>query len=143
MNFIKFSHRGFSLIEVMIAVAIVATMATILITNFSEEHKKAQVSQAKIILSQVVQSLETFYRDCSFYPTTEEGLEALVVAPERCPSWGPKPYFRKGKIPKDPWKNHLIYEYDELTGAFELFSLGKDGREGGEDYDTDLSSNDI
>ena len=136
-------RRGFSLMEVMIALAIIVTMATVLIGNFSSQFRKSQVSQAKILLAQVVQSLETFYRDCSFYPTADEGLLALAEKLDRCPSWGPEPYFKKGKIPKDPWKRDLIYEYDEESGSFEVLSLGKDGREGGEDYDSDLSSDDI
>ena len=143
MKKIKHSSRGFSLMEIMIAVVIIATMATVLITNLTAEFNKSKISQAKILLAQVVQSLETFYRDCAFYPSTAEGLTALVNELGRCPAWGPEPYFKNGKIPQDPWNNELVYEYNDITGEFEVFSLGKDRREGGEDYDTDLSSKDL
>ena len=83
-----------------------------------------------------------FYRDCSSYPTNEEGLYALIEPLPRCPSWGPEPYLVKALIPKDPWGNELIYEYDELTDTYEVLSLGSDRREGGENYAQDLSSAD-
>ena len=134
-------QKGFSLIEIMIAVVILASMATVIVSNVASQHKKSQVSQAKILLSQVSNSLEMFYRDCSFYPTTDEGLDALLDPVSRCPSWGPEPYLTKG-FPKDPWGNGLVYEYDESSGLYEIFSLGSDKKEGGEGYATDLSSRD-
>ena len=133
--------RGFSLMEIMIAVLIIASMATVLITNVTAQFNKSKVAQAKILLSQISQALDTFYRDCSFYPESEEGLDALVFPLERCGAWGPEPYLKGGKLPKDPWDNDLIYEYDDTSGAYEIFSLGKDRREGGEGYAADLSSN--
>ena len=136
------AKKGFTLMEIMIAIVILSTMATVLITNVTGQQKKARVSQARILLSQVSNSLEMFYRDCSFYPTNEEGLEALVEPVPRCPSWGPEPYLVKGNIPRDPWGNELIYEYDELTDSYEILSLGSDRREGGVDYAQDLSSAD-
>ncbi len=140
---LKKLNRGFTLMEIMIAIVILSTMATILITNVTGQQKKARISQAKILLSQVVSSIEMFYRDCSFYPTNEEGLTALVNPTDRCPSWGPEPYLVKGRIPKDPWGGNLIYEYDENTDTFEVFSLGSDRKEGGEGYAKDLSSLDL
>ena len=135
--------RGFSLMEIMIALIILASMATFLISNVASQQKKARVSQAKILLSQVSNSLEIFQRDCSFYPTSEEGLDALVEPLDRCISWGPEPYLRNGKLPQDPWGNQLIYEYDESLSSYELFSLGSDRKEGGEGYAADLSSKDL
>lgn len=129
--------------EIMIAIIILATMATVVISNVSGQQKKARVSQAKILISQVVNSIEMFYRDCSFYPTNEEGLEALTSPLERCPAWGPDPYLVKGRLPKDPWNAELVYEYDEETDSYEVFSLGSDRREGGEGYAQDLSSEDL
>ena len=135
------NSKGFSLIEIMIAVIILASMATVVVTNVASQHKKAQVSQAKILLSQITNSIEMFYRDCSFYPSTDEGLDALLDPVDRCPSWGPEPYLTKG-YPKDPWGSRIIYEYDEASGSYEIFSLGSDKTEGGENYATDLSSRD-
>ena len=135
------NSKGFSLIEIMIAVIILASMATIVVSNVASQHKKAQVSQAKILLSQVSNSIEMFYRDCSFYPTTDEGLDALLDPVTRCPSWGPESYLTRG-YPKDPWGNRLIYEYDESSDSYEIFSLGKDKKEGGQGYAADLSSRD-
>ena len=135
-------NRGFSLMEIMIAVIILASIATVVISNVSGQQKKAQVYQANILIDQVSQSLEMFYRDCSFYPTTEEGFIALLEKVDRCPSWGPEPYLTRDEIPKDPWGGELIYEYDDTSSSYEIFSLGSDRKEGGEGYAQDISSRD-
>lgn len=133
-------NRGFSLMEIMIAVIILASIATVVISNVSSQQKKAQVYQAQILIDQVSQSLEMFYRDCSFYPSNEEGFIALLEKVDRCPSWGPEPYLTRNQTPKDPWGGELIYEYNEATSSYAIFSLGSDRTEGGEGYAQDISS---
>ncbi len=142
----KCKNKGFSLVEILIALVLVVGVFATVFTNVMQNRDKGQVSQAKIIISRLVDALNTFYMDCSYYPSTAEGFEALVAAPERCESWGPEPYLKNGKIPKDPWKNDFIYKYDESYGKFEIISLGKGGREGGEEAPhptADISSNDL
>ena len=106
--------------------------------------RKSQVDQAKISISRLVDAINTFALDCSYYPSNAEGLEALVTRQEKCEKWGPEPYLKNGKLPKDPWKNDFIYRHDEsATPPFEIISLGKGGVEGGEDYSADISSKDL
>ena len=140
------SDKGFSLMEILIALALVVGVSAALFNNFSQSRDKGQVSQAKIMISRLVDAFNTFYMDCNYYPSTSEGLEALVIAPEKCESWGPEPYLKNGKIPKDPWKNDFVYEYDEASGSFEVISFGKGGKKGGEKPPhptADISSKDL
>ncbi len=140
------ADKGFSLMEILIALVLVVGVFATVFTNVMQNRDKGQVSQAKIIISRLVDALNTFYMDCSYYPSTAEGLEALVTAPQKCESWGPEPYLKNGKIPKDPWKNDFIYEYDDSSGSFEIISLGKGGKDGGEKPPhptADISSKDL
>ena len=137
------NNKGFSLMELLIAITILVGMIAAIIGNLSGRRNKAQINQAKIIISRLEDAINTFYLDCSYYPSSAEGLEALVIAPEKCESWGPEPYLKKGRIPKDPWKNEFIYQYDENSGTFEIISTGRDGKAGGEGLAADISSKDI
>ncbi len=135
--------KGFSLMEIMIAMILVVGVISGLVYAFKPELSKGKMRQARITISQLSQALDSFYLDCNFYPSNAEGLEALVAAPQKCESWGPKPYLKKGKIPKDPWSNDFIYEYDEANGEYEVISRGRGGKEGGEGEAADISSKDL
>ena len=132
------NSRGFSLVEIMIVLAIIGIIVGIMANNFSGGLDKAKVKQAKITIAQLTDRLEMYQTDCSTYPTTEEGLDALLTAPggDSCEEWGPEPYMKK--LPKDPWKRDYIYESD--GGEFTITSLGKDKKEGGEGYAADISN---
>ena len=136
------NNRGFSLIEIIVAIALVALVGATIFANVGPKQRKGKVNLAKIAIRNLEGALETFYIDCNFYPSSAEGLEALVSAPDRCESWGPEPYLKNGKIPKDPWKNDFIYRESD-SGGFEIISLGSDGKEGGKDYAQDISSKDL
>ena len=137
------NNKGFSLMEILIALTIMVGIGALVTTNFIARQKKSQVDQAKISITRLVDAINTFYLDCSYYPSNAEGLEALVIRQEKCESWGPEPYLKNGKLPKDPWKNDFIYQYNESIGQFEVISLGKGGQEGGEGYAADISSTDL
>jgi general secretion pathway protein G len=139
---ILLSQAGMTLIEIMIVLVIVATMGTIIVNKVSGQLSKAQVNQAKILLSEVGKSLEQYNIDCGNFPTSDQGLQALVSAPSggrTCPNWGPEPY--RKSVPRDPWNHDLIYQSDGTK--FILKSLGKDGQEGGEGLNKDISSEDL
>lgn len=135
--------KGFSLMEILIAIVLLVGVVATFVPNLMQEREKGFINTAKATISHLSDSIESFYLDCKYYPSTDEGLDALVIAPPKCESWGPKPYLKKGKIPKDPWGNDFIYQYDESSGDFEIISLGKGGKPGGEDFAADISSNDI
>ncbi len=137
------NQKGMTLIEVIAVVVIIAGITAVMVGNVIPEMQKSKVKQAKILISRVSEAVDSFYLDCSYYPSSEEGLEALVLQPEECESWGPDPYLKNGKIPKDPWNQELIYEYDSETDRYNIISYGKDRKEGGERLSKDISSQEI
>lgn len=130
--------RAMSLVEIMIVLVIMGSIVGFMVVNVTGQLKKAQIREARIQMGNLSRALESYYTDCATYPTTEEGLGALVERAGSCNSWGPEPYLHK--IPADPWGGEYIYEQD--GSSFVLFSLGGDKREGGEGVDADISSND-
>ena len=137
------NQRGMTLIEIMIVLVILGSMAGILVVKVSDSLKKSRVQQAKILISEVGKALDQFNTDCGFYPTTDQGLQALVSTPvggKTCSNWGPEPYLKK--LPKDPWRNDLVYTCTDGQ-HYILRSLGADGKEGGEGFNADISSEDL
>ena len=137
------NQRGMTLIEIMIVLVILGSMAGILVVKVSDSLKKSRVQQAKILISEVGKALDQFNTDCGFYPTTDQGLQALVSTPvggKTCSNWGPEPYLKK--LPKDPWRNDLVYTCTDGQ-HYILRSLGADGKEGGEGLNADISSEDL
>lgn len=136
------NEKGMTLLEIMIVLLILGGLATILTTTVMGRLKKAKIGEAKLQISELSKSIEMFYTDCNFYPTTDQGLEALHQAPASeptCSGWGPDPYVKK--VPKDPWNHPYVYERQD--GTFILKSLGRDNREGGSGEDEDISSENI
>ena len=136
------NQRGFSLVEIMIVLAIIGIIVGLMANRFAGGLDKAKEKQAKIMIKQLEDRLEMYNTDCSTYPSGDQGLEALISQPEGdppCESWGPEPYMKK--IPKDPWKRDFIYESD--GAEYTIISLGKDKKEGGEGFDKDISSADL
>lgn len=132
------SNKGLSLIEMLVVVGILAFIMSIVARNVSQGKKKSQINQAKILIGLIEQSMEEFNYDCGYYPET---LENLVVSPTDCEEWGPQPYLKNGKIPKDPWGQEFLYEYDENSGNYEILSLGADRKVGGSGrFNKDISS---
>lgn len=128
-----------TLLEIMVVLVILGGLATVLIGQVMGRLGAANIRQAKIQIGEYAKNLDMYYTDCGSYPTTEEGLKALVEAPSSCPNWGPEPYVKK--INPDPWRNELVYE---SNGAdYVLRSLGKDRREGGSGEAKDISSQDL
>ena len=141
-NFISKNQKGMTLTEVLVVVLILAGIYATAVTVVFPRMERSKISQAKILISRLSEAVDTFYLDCSYYPSSTEGLEALVLAPDRCETWGPEPYIKR--IPTDPWKNEFVYEFDENTGRYIIMSFGKDGQAGGSNlYDEDISSEDI
>lgn len=131
------NERGMTLIEIMIVIAILAGLMAVLGTNVMKSLKESKVSNTKIKMKQIQQALDHYNLNCGTYPTTEQGLKALLQDPgkEVCPNWG-EAYLKESKEPKDMWNHTFVYESNgqQMT----LKSLGADGREGGESYNADL-----
>jgi general secretion pathway protein G len=137
----KQSSAGFTLVELLVVIVILMVIGTISMQTFRKEPDKARVQAARTSFSQLETALERYKLDMGRYPAEEEGLMALVAAPEEDDgSWG-GPYMRKAKDIRDPWGNDYILNVPASDGTdYELVCLGADGAEGGEAFNTDLSS---
>ena len=138
MKKILSNKKGLSLIELLVVVGILAFLMTVIGRTVSQSRKKAQINQARILIGSIEAAMEEFSFDCGYYPET---LEDLVSAPPDCEEWGPKPYLKNGKIPKDPWKQNFQYEYDAETDNYVIISFGADRKPGGSGkFNKDISS---
>jgi general secretion pathway protein G len=139
----KNTQSGFTLIELMVVMVILATLAVFVVPKFMDEPKRAQRVKVQVTISNLETALKTYYLDNGYYPTTDQGLEALVMEPNIDPvpgKWRKGGYLEKGKVPKDPWGNDYIYLSPGLHGDFDIISYALDGVEGGEDWEADVES---
>jgi general secretion pathway protein G len=133
---------GFTLIEILVVVFIIGLLATIVSVNVIGQTDTARLTKAKADLKQLEQGLHLYKLDSGRYPTTEQGLQALVQAPSTGPP--PRKYNPEGyvqKVPEDPWGHVYVYLSDGQQ--FVLKSLGADGEQGGEGKNADLDSRDL
>ena len=130
--------KGLSLIEMLVVVGILAFIMSVVARSVSQSKKKSQIHQTKILIGLIEGAMEEFNLDCGYYP---ESLEDLVSQPGDCGEWGPQPYLKNGKIPKDPWNQDFRYEYDEDNDRPIVISYGADRRPGGSGrFNKDISS---
>ncbi|TIH18064.1 type II secretion system protein GspG [Marinifilum sp. JC120] len=141
---LKKNQRGFSLIELMIVIVILGLLASMLVPKIMDRPNEARVTKAKMDMKALDSALKLYKLDTGRYPTTEQGLQALITKPESRPV--PRNYRKGGYLdsvtaPVDPWGYDYIYRSPGEEGRpYELISLGADGMEGGEDYDADIKS---
>ncbi|MBA53140.1 MAG: type II secretion system protein GspG [Pseudomonadales bacterium] len=135
------AQKGFTLIEVMIVVAILGVLATLVVVNISGSQDTANVNATKSNLQAVSQALDLYKLDNYRYPTTDQGLQALVEKPDNARNWPNGGYLKK--MPADAWDQEFIYLSPGTDGPYDLFSLGADGAEGGEGPAADISVNDL
>lgn len=137
-------YECFTLLELMIVIVILGILATFIIPRISKRPEDARVTKAKIEISNLEQALELYYLDNGQYPDTEQGLKALIEKPTTgdIPSnWREGGYLAKSKMPVDPWGNPYVYISPGIHNQdYDLYSLGKDGKEGGEGYDADITN---
>jgi general secretion pathway protein G len=133
------NQRGFSLIEILIALTLLALAGTFVVGKFLDNLHEGQINSAKIQMSNLEGRLKEFKRKCGFYPATEQGLEALVAKPSggrECKDYPQSGFIEGDQVPKDPWDHDFIYESDGKT--FNIYSYGQDGEQGGEGTDADI-----
>jgi general secretion pathway protein G len=125
------SEKGFTLIELIVVVVILALLAAVVGPKIAGKLSQSKEKIAKIQISQLEGALQYFSFEIGRYPTTAEGLEALVRDPGTADSWK-GPYLDK-ELPKDPWQKPYIYRCPGTHGDFDLLSVGPDGIEGTDD----------
>jgi general secretion pathway protein G len=133
--------RGFTLIEIMVVVVIIGLLAAVILPNIMDRLDDAAVSKTKQDIQQLQTALTMYRLDNFSYPTTEQGLRALVEEPAdgSAKNWKKGGYVQN--ISKDPWKNDYLYENPGKHGKdYDLYSLGKDGKPDGEGTDADIGN---
>jgi len=134
-------NAGFTLIEVMVVIVILGVLAALIVPKVMSRPDEARATAAMQDIGAISQALKLYKLDNMRYPTTEQGLPALVSKPAAQPipsNWKGNGYLEK--LPKDPWGNPYQYLYPGLHGEFDVISLGADGALGGEGNDADLGS---
>jgi len=137
-------NRGFTLIELMVVVVILGILAGLIIPKIMGRPEEAKRLKARMQIEQLEQALKLYYLDNGEYPTTEQGLNALVDKPATEPvpkRWKEGGYLEKKKIPADPWGNPFVYVSPGVHSKdFDRVSYGADGEEGGEGKYADTES---
>jgi general secretion pathway protein G len=134
----RHGEQGFTLVEMLVVIAIIGLIMGLIgprVLNYLSESK---VKAAKIQMQSFSSSLDLFNLDAGRYPSTSEGLAALVRRPPGVSAWN-GPYLKGGNVPNDPWNNPYTYRAPAEHGPFDIVSLGSDGQEGGSGTAADIS----
>lgn len=131
--------HGFTLIELMVVLVIIGVLAALIVPNVLDRADDARVTAAKTDIANLVQALKLYKLDNQRFPTSEQGLQALVAKPTSGPvpgNW--RPYL--DKLPADPWARPYMYMNPGVKGEVDVLSFGADGQAGGEGKDADIGS---
>ncbi|MGG4606179.1 type II secretion system major pseudopilin GspG [Paenalcaligenes sp. Me131] len=133
------SQRGFSLIEIMVVIVIMGIMAALVVPNLLSRPDQARVVAAKQDIAGIMQALKLYRLDNGFYPSAQQGLQALQQKPSAPPT--PQNWQRYlDKVPTDPWGNAYQYLNPGVSNDVDVFSFGADGQRGGEEMNADIGS---
>jgi general secretion pathway protein G len=134
-------EAGFSLLELMVVVVILSILALVVMPRVIDRPDQARVARVRSDLAALESAVELYRLDNHRYPTTEQGLQALVEEPTTeptPPNWAPNGYI--DRLPKDPWGNEFQYLQPGVHGPFDIFTLGADGARGGTGIDADIGT---
>lgn len=138
VNFLR-CRRGFTLIELMVVMIILGLLAALVVPRMFGRLGEAKTKAAYAQIELFGTALDSFRLDVGRYPTTAEGLEALLQPVSGVEEWN-GPYLKKNEIPLDPWNNPYHYDFPGTHSEYDLYSLGADNSEGGEGENTDIAS---
>lgn len=133
------AEAGFTLVELLVVLVILVLLASIIGPRVIGYLGSSRSKTAHIQIESLVTSLELFHVDVGRYPATTEGLDALIKVPAKLPGWN-GPYITKATVPPDPWGTAYHYEAPGKKGQFDLYTLGRDAKEGGSGEDADISN---
>ena len=137
------SNQGFTLIEIMVVVVILGILAGLIVPRIMDRPEEARRTKAAIQIQAIEQALKLYKLDNGEYPTTDQGIQALVEPPSvgrLARKWRNEGYLDKGRVPKDPWDNDFIYISPGLHSDFDLISYGPDWEPGGEGNNADINN---
>ena len=130
---------GFTLIEMLVVLVIIGLIMGLVGPRVLNYLTDARVKAAKLQIEALSSALDLYFLDTGRYPSSSEGLQALVRKPGNIDVWN-GPYLKGGQVPQDPWKNEYLYRVPGQSSPFEIMSLGADGREGGNGSAADIFS---
>ena len=135
-------NQGFTLIEILVVIVILGVLAGLIIPRIMDRPEEAKQLKAKIQIESLETALNLYKLDNGLYPSTEQGLQALVQKPDtgQVKRWRTGGYLEKGRLPMDPWGNPFIYLSPGVNGDYDLSSYGADGIQGGEGKNKDVNS---
>lgn len=137
------NRRGFTLIELMVVIVILGILAGLIVPRIMNRPEQAKRVKARMQIESISTALKLYKLDNGKYPTTEQGLQALVEPPasgDTPKNWRKGGYLEKGKVPSDPWGNDFVYLCPGIHDDFDIISYGADGTAGGEDKNADINS---
>lgn len=130
--------RGFTLLELLVVLVVLGLLAGIVAPKYFNQLGKSEAKVARAQIEGLAKALDLYRLDVGRYPTSEQGLNALVLRPSDEPKWD-GPYLPKG-VPLDPWSREYLYRSPGENGEYDLLSLGKDGQPGGEGENAEIAS---
>jgi len=133
------SERGFTLVEMLVVITIIALIMALVGPRVLNYLTDAKIKTAKIQIVSLEHALDLYYLDANRYPTSSEGLRALIERPGVSVGWN-GPYLKSDAIPNDPWGRPYIYRSPGEHGPYDIMSYGADGQEGGTGADADITS---
>ncbi len=135
-------NAGFTLIEIMAVVLIIGLLSTIVGVSIFAQVDKGRITATSVQIANLESVLELYRMDSARYPTTEQGLDALVNEPDDARNYPPGGYLQKRRVPIDPWGNRYEYEQpgQNNSHSFDLWSFGADGKSGGDGVDADIGN---
>ena len=135
------NQNGFTLIEIMVVVVILSILAAIIVPKIMDRPDQARIVKAQSDIRVIETALKLYKLDNHFYPSTDQGLESLIIRPTDDPE--PKKWKDGGyldRLPRDPWDGEYLYLNPGVHGAIDIFSLGADGQPGGEGINQDIGN---
>ncbi|MBU0995647.1 MAG: type II secretion system major pseudopilin GspG [Proteobacteria bacterium] len=139
----RLDNKGFTLIELMVVMVILGILASRIVPMILGRVDEAKFTDAKMDIQALETALKLYKLDNGDYPTTEQGLLALVESPETeggSSKWKKGGYIERGRVPKDPWGYEYIYLSPGMHGPFDIMSYGADGEQGGDDNNRDVNN---
>lgn len=131
------AHRGFTLLELVMVLVIIGVILSMVGPRVFNSLGRASSERAKVQIEQIGSALELYKLDIGRYPTSQEGLNALLAAPSGAANWN-GPYLKDAKYLKDPWSADFTYRAPGEKGGYDLISLGADGKDGGAGENKDI-----
>jgi general secretion pathway protein G len=133
------AQAGFTLVEMLVVITIIGLIMALVAPRVLNYLSESKAKAAKIQIESLGSALDLYYLDAGHYPTTSDGLAALVQRPGNNPTWN-GPYLKGGLVPTDPWGNPYLYRAPGEHGAYDIISYGSDGQEGGTGTAADITS---